>query len=423
MRYPGLFIEDNDLPTDSIFSASNISIFSWLSKTVLRWPTGFPKNKLYQYLDDTDNFEVVSDSLFHWAHEFEFSVRKEDIIARLQDRNYNYSLATITYLNRYFYECYEEFNTLKKKRKFIRSYTQEKWIYCARDNFFIPLNVWSYLHYREDGTSYRRPIWFQNHIETVREFITSHSSPQVNLLRSYNTKATDFFDFKVGKSKIEKPLFLGIELELEGATEETIKNTSKLLENHAILKRDGSLINGLEICTAPSTMDVHKEEFKQFFENIPAGLTATNTCGMHIHVDKANLSSFQMGKMVRFINNEDNAEFLTRIAGRFPNTYCKRDSRKKITSYFTSSGSFTKYEQINLSPNETIEFRLFASTIDWITFQKNIEFCKALVDYTSPCAVHSSNLKEQLQHESFERFVKTNRKFYPNLCKFISKEN
>lgn len=418
MKFPGGFFDPHtDLEDNNNFSLEETVLFKYLGAgdySFYEVPQNFPYQGIETLVIPEKYRAVLADSLYHWANKLPFeSVREEDVIARLKDPGFNYSYATVVYVNRFFDQ--NGYSTQKSRKAFIEQYTNVPWVHCVGSDVFVPREVWSVLTKTFEGKSVRTALWWGTPIESPEEFVERHTP---RIMKEYNAKATDFFEFKIGKKTGEKPLFLGVELELENKTDKNLKETNELLKNHCIIKRDRSVSGGLEICSAPATLDVHKEEFGKFFKQFPQGLTPLSNCGMHVHVDKKNLSSFQIGKIVRFVNSKDNTLFMERIAGRKPNNYCNQKDRK-VTSHFTSINSFDKYEMVNLRPSNTIEFRIFASTDKFNVFMRNLEFCKAIVEYTAPGAIHSDSLNDLLKHESFENFIKQKRGQYPNLGDFI----
>lgn len=258
-----------------------------------------------------------------------------------------------------------------------------------------------------------------------------------SLMQSYSSKAESVFSFKQKKEDGKTPLFLGVELELENRTSQNLLATWKKLKDHVIIKHDGSVSGGLEICSAPATISVHKEEFKPFFdvvENIK--LEARANCGMHVHVDRSGLTELQIGKILSFMYNKANRPFINKIAGRKDNSYCSLAEEKSFTSgvYYDANtsvdythrlrrGASERYSGINLTNGATIEFRIFASTVSYDEFNKNLEFVKSMIDFTKMGAVNVKSLKDFESQEVYTNFVKKNRKEYPNLFKFISELN
>ena len=118
-----------------------------------------------------------------------------------------------------------------------------------------------------------------------------------------------------------------------------------------MLKGDGSLSNGFEIVTAPATLNAHKKYWKPFFDSGDEAINHlkswnTDTSGIHVHISKSALSQSNIGKILVFINDVKNEDFINHIAGRSSNQWAKK-SPKKI-----SDGTRTdtdKYEAVNTS--------------------------------------------------------------------------
>lgn len=239
-------------------------------------------------------------------------------------------------------------------------------------------------------------------------------------IREYSTKAENIFPFK--KLEWEKhPEYMGIELEYEDCLDQN-KAVIKALMDHAIIKRDGSIRNGFEICTAPATLASHKKAFEGFFEKVKVAVKAN--CGMHVHYGRKGLTEMQQGKLLSFLYKKENIPWISKLAGRqyADNHYCQARAEKGVTEGVYGRKRFFdpiprshtgKYEALNLSPTHTIEFRIFAPPKDERTLFARLEFVQALADWTKPgvCSV-----KEASNKDLFISFVKKYRKVYPYLC-------
>lgn len=222
-------------------------------------------------------------------------------------------------------------------------------------------------------------------------------------------------------------LYYGVELEVEGvvgeARDDAAEMTKKLMGGKAIVKRDGSLAGhgdaGFEIVTAPLTLAVQREAWTPFFDWAPtSGLKAqkTTTCGMHVHVSRREMSWLQIGKIVQFVHEPENRDFIEFMSGRPPGHYQDflRDKRLyvpvetavswvKIAPESTQVGpaklyraanvkprvlysprrdARSRYTAVNLQNGHTIEFRMFKATLNQATFWARLEFCAALVKFT-----------------------------------------
>lgn len=256
-------------------------------------------------------------------------------------------------------------------------------------------------------------------------------------LKSYSTKATEYFAFKIHKKNPlpkSKVKFLGVELEYDcfGKVKEGAKFSVKKLKSHAILKRDGSVSNGLEIVTAPADIQTQKEEFESFFKDLEYSvLKATKDTGMHIHVDKgfpiedydgnkksfSKMSYLTLGKIVHFMQKKENASFI-KFIGERESSYAKIGTGDSIVSAFVE-GEHERYKGLNLKNKSTIEFRIFATPMKYENFCKNLEFVDAITDFCS----HGNSGISQLNSECFIKFTNDRKSAYPNLVKFLKGYN
>ena len=278
---------------------------------------------------------------------------------------------------------------------------------CCSSDFFSGVSVTSLLSFSD---------WLSKKINTINRIIIE--TPRE--LLSYNTRATNHFSFKPSPKKLFHT-FLGVELELENHSAAEWK-TLDILQNHAIFKRDGSVSNGVEICTTPATLDVHKEEFEKFFTGIKTNKSKFKNmpnCGMHVHIDRSKLSTLHIANIYQFINNKENRINITNIAGRQPNTYCLH--HEVGYDHFTQQGNRDRYRMVNLQPEKTIEIRIFASTINYQDFCKRLEFVQAVVDYTRPGELTIPVSKVPLWSH-FVEYIKPKRKLYPTLVASIHGE-
>jgi hypothetical protein len=236
-------------------------------------------------------------------------------------------------------------------------------------------------------------------------------------IHNYSTRAPSLLKFK---AKNVKPttLYLGIELEYEATDKDVARvKVGKQLAGHAIMKSDGSIRNGFEIVTCPATLDIHREEFQKFYANLPGELFAAPNTGMHVHVSRKPLNLFTIGKMTEFVNRRDNKDFIAYVAGRIDNSYARQDSQRTISFPLTHKSS-ERYNALNLSPQDTIEFRIFSTPVNWEQFASRLEFCQALTDYCQPAQVGTS-LKHLTHHSSFINWLRNKRKDYPELSNHL----
>jgi hypothetical protein len=232
-------------------------------------------------------------------------------------------------------------------------------------------------------------------------------------------------DWKEFKNKNDAYLFgIEIEVELEG----TDINKTKKLHNKdwIIYKWDGSLSGrgegGFEIVTMPlgwEWIKEHKEDFNVIFDLAKLGIKSklTNTCGMHVHINKDIFTTFHLYKFYNF--HYKNPKLLHYMSGRtwdnmkqwaklnMSDKQAKRDAKYKDCS--------ERHSAVNLKNPESVEVRIFRGTLAPEPFWRNIEWVKAVCDYTR--YAHVNDLDKP---ELFRDYVRENSKEFPHLYEYLS---
>ena len=212
-------------------------------------------------------------------------------------------------------------------------------------------------------------------------------------IKPYNY-VPDKFYFNCLKNNTDN-LYLGVELEIDkgGKNDDVAKFIKDFLGKHSCyIKHDGSLENGMEIVTHPSTLDFHKSlSYKSLFEDLSKkGYKShdTVTCGYHIHVNRnffgenPTTQDLNITKILYLL--EKHWDKVKIIARRDSNGYSKRFHMKENDSMFDllvkAKGEYSsKYNMINLQHPNTIEFRMFKGTLKYETFIATMEFVHNLV--------------------------------------------
>ncbi len=212
------------------------------------------------------------------------------------------------------------------------------------------------------------------------------------------------------------PELLGVELEVE--PRDCDRSTAvqwvrkHLPPTYAVLKEDGSVPNGFEIVTRPDSMEVHKKFFGPLLEDTEGRKVESwksGRCGMHVHINRKWLSSLQLGKMLVFLNEDGNRRFVTGIAGRSESHWSKM-KKKKVSDVLKHD---ERYVALNIG-TATAEVRIFRGTVSKAGFMKNLEFVRALVEYTAP---GGRSIADSTSWRKFAAWV--DRKAYPNLFDYL----
>lgn len=282
-------------------------------------------------------------------------------------------------------------------------------------------------------------------------------------------------------------IYLGVELEMAQALDAPVDILPRMFElmprDFFILKHDGSLSGdyAMELVTSPTSLLYHQSGvWNTFFDNFGAHLRSGPAVngGMHIHMTAAPLTPFTRARMITFVNRSENEQFMTLIAGREPNGFCRRSPDRKGVEAFTNkhhsescpwnaserlrmgqgrlefirtpegtyqrdeegrlvlvrrdgsailvrsrcscpdghySQSQGRYEALNFNTSKpTVELRIFNGTVEKDRFMTNIEFAAALADFCSEMRRFAD-----MTPVVFCEWVQSRRKVYPALFSFL----
>jgi hypothetical protein len=214
------------------------------------------------------------------------------------------------------------------------------------------------------------------------------------------------------KYDAKKPrILLGMELEVEvGDTYALDDKAEELYDNikyvedskgnphqYCFIESDGSLNNGFEVVTGYTGLDVHTKQL-EFFKKPWRGVRShdTRTCGLHVHIDKKDVSLFHACKMVFFINDSNNQKLIKDIARRANADYAQIKNKKASYQWLKRARASRdplnylneeRREALNFQNEKTIEFRLFKGTLRYETIMACLEFTYATWFFTRDTGV------------------------------------
>ena len=218
------------------------------------------------------------------------------------------------------------------------------------------------------------------------------------------------------------PLYFGIELEIEFRGQNSDILIDAADHPYFFLKHDGSIHDGAEVVSHPASFKWINDNFQETWERVldvrAKGMRSfkTETCGIHIHMSKKAFSKFHLYKFLRFFR--ENVDFITKVSQRAEenlNQWSSLDSNENILAQAKQGNTGERYVAVNLRPNKTVEIRIFRGNLLETAFHKNLEFCKALFDFTAKSSCSS------LTAVHFYKFVSKNKKQFPNLLVFLLK--
>lgn len=195
------------------------------------------------------------------------------------------------------------------------------------------------------------------------------------------------------------PRYFGVELEIdEGGESNDAANVIQRIGNedhdHIYIKHDGSLDEGLEIVTHPMTLAYHKEEMP--WRNIirkALELDYTShqagTCGLHVHVNRSSLGGNEweqdrtIARILYLVETfwHELLRFSRRTQqqmDKWAARYGRKDDPKDVLHTAKRSGD--RYTAVNLTPYDTIEFRMFRGTLKYNTLIATLQMVERLCD-------------------------------------------
>lgn len=195
------------------------------------------------------------------------------------------------------------------------------------------------------------------------------------------------------------PRYLGVELEIdEGGESNSHANQIMAVGNeeynHIYIKHDGSLEEGLEIVTHPMSLSYHKEQMP-WPEIIRKALELNytshqaGTCGLHVHVNRDSLGdTYQeqedtIARVLFLVETfwHELLKFSRRTQDQmdqWASRYGRKDDPKDVLHTAKRRGD--RYTCVNLTPSETIEFRMFRGTLKYNTLIATLQMVERLCD-------------------------------------------
>jgi hypothetical protein len=244
-----------------------------------------------------------------------------------------------------------------------------------------------------------------------------------------------------------EPVYLGLEMEFVVASahqQETVSYINR--SRYAQCKSDSSITaGGYEIVSKPCAIATHRKHLTDLLSMYGTKLLPHSNCGIHVHVSRV-FSNGEIGKVVHFLNREPNRDFIIGLARRDNNPYAKfsdsavrnaihMEGKRDITGRRSDSKLLSADRRTALNVKEnTLEFRIFASSNDLTTIMANIQFCEAILMYAHE--VKSLSLKDWSDVKNFVDYInrveykteKTEKGFkrelrYPELLSYIKSNN
>lgn len=262
---------------------------------------------------------------------------------------------------------------------------------------------------------------------------------QSDLVNSYSYKPSAIFrdvnsyEFTRNDDDHAHTPFMGFELEVEAGRNDRHSGAqlfeTQIMNDNLYLKEDGSLDNGFEIVTHPSTIEYYQSEFDwSSFDELRAlkfKSWSTRTCGFHVHISrdafytkqmhkKTNSSPHLMGFLLFIYKNASEVEA---ISGRNSSYGRISDSElENVYEYSRFRGHSERYVAVNTLNAKTIELRCFKGSINKNRILGYLEFVEAVYQYTKTNRI--TKLKDSMDFLAFTQWCEVQPK-YDNLLNII----
>ena len=237
-------------------------------------------------------------------------------------------------------------------------------------------------------------------------------------------------------NKGEKPYYIGVELEMEKeySSQKDIEediidvlNSEKSIEYYSNLidwKEDGSLRDGVEMVTAPISLEIFKKEVVPIINEMKKkGYTSEKggRCGNHIHISRNTFSEEAQARMILiYARFESVIKILSRRNGK--TEYCA-DVLNTVSAISLDNASEVVKNQktkrkstaINFNNTNTIEFRTFRGTMNTDVLIANIQLVQLIADLALR-DLSVQNILDLTFTKLIEKMIENNYKELLNYC-------
>lgn len=228
----------------------------------------------------------------------------------------------------------------------------------------------------------------------------------VKNINSYGTKPKPVFkNYKYDKDIPLGKRYYGLELEYSNTNSATVKEKMIDLYKDKWLynKSDGSLSDGVEIVTSPcdyKSIMWLLDEMKNPIKNITSGTKYTQNAGIHIHVSKKSIPSYNIYKLSYLLNNmqaKELSSIMFYLSGRNATVSDNYLGRYAKIGYITEFKNETdRYLALNLTNEHTIEFRIFKATNDMDKVKSYVDFVESMIKFVDITPFKDINLNNYL---------------------------
>ena len=231
--------------------------------------------------------------------------------------------------------------------------------------------------------------------EYDERYYTHYAYPNDSIIRAYQKTTLAPID------KGDKQYYVGIELEMENDLTDKEDREEDILaildaedgkyyyDNLIDWKEDSSLVDGVEMVTAPISLEIFKDRIVPIIKRLhEKGYTSEQggRCGNHIHISRAAFSEEAQARLILiYARFESLIKILSRRNGN--TAYCADvlntvsaisiDNAEEVVK---NQKSKRKSTAINFNNSNTIEFRTFRGTMNTDVLIANIQLVQLIAD-------------------------------------------
>lgn len=284
------------------------------------------------------------------------------------------------------------------------------------------------------GLSYYDNDFFVRYSESMLRTAILNNCNKKTYIHEYNYTPEYIKHFMDHENK-RTTLLLGAEIEVGGNKPEVDSNNKQ-----SVVKRCIQIMNGsesdkedliysthdrtvqIELDTMPCSLEYHKNKmnYKEMFKYLDEmGYKGhdCNTAGLHIHANRDYLGKTKMqqdlviSKILYIIEKfNDNICVIGRRNtdySQFVGDRCKEDTVLNLLAKYDNTG---KKAALNLQHKDTIEFRMFKSTLKYETFLLTLEFVKDIIDFAK--SINIEEIEKMTWNDLMKTFSKDLQQYY-----------
>jgi hypothetical protein len=243
-----------------------------------------------------------------------------------------------------------------------------------------------------------------------------------SVIRSYGYRPKPRF-----RGSDKHGLFLGMELEIfcsrDRDTSDVAGEAQEVLGKVAYIKSDSSVTHGFEIVTHPMSFTYAMEEFPwEVLDRLDdLGSYDTDNSGIHVHVSRAGFSGPRHEYSWMIFAHRNNAQF-SRLARRVSDQWASFSDQQRTDAKAIATKKkrdHTRYRAINQTNTDTIEVRIFRSSLDVQSVKAALGLVHASIEYTRSVKARDAINDKAWSWSAFAKWLRGREEYAPLLAEMV----